>query len=161
MVQQGQVFQRGAAGVTRICGTIDQWSSDRTRRVTVNRAVSSIKSIGPLRRPRPARLRGGDGHAPWTVASPTNRSAQMTIIGNDDMEAPGISVEVPDVDAARARAGERGLEIAYSLRDEERGIRRLMLREPSGTLVNVVEGAENGRGTRAAMTRAPLVGRRR
>ena len=73
-----------------------------------------------------------------TLASPTNRSAQVTIVGNDDMAAPGISVEVPDVDAVHATAVERGLEIAYSLRDEEWGVRRFMLREPSGTLVNVV-----------------------
>ncbi len=62
----------------------------------------------------------------------------MTIIGNDDMAGPGISVEVPDVDAVHARAVERGLEIAYPLRDEEWGVRRFMLREPSGALVNVV-----------------------
>jgi catechol 2,3-dioxygenase-like lactoylglutathione lyase family enzyme len=73
-----------------------------------------------------------------TVVSPSNRSAQVNIIGSDDMAAPGISVEVPDVDAVHARAMERGLEIAYSLRDEEWGVRRFMLREPSGTLVNVV-----------------------
>ena len=47
-----------------------------------------------------------------TVVSPTNRSAQVTIIANDDMAAPGISVEVPDVDAIHARAVEQGLEIA-------------------------------------------------
>ena len=51
---------------------------------------------------------------------------------------PRISVEVPDVDAVHARAVEQGLEIAYSLRDEDWGVRRFMLREPSGTLVNVV-----------------------
>ena len=73
-----------------------------------------------------------------TVASPTNSSAQVNIISNDDMAAPGISVGVPDVDAVHARAVEQGLEIAYSLRDEEWGVRRFMLREPSGTLVNVV-----------------------
>lgn len=73
-----------------------------------------------------------------TVASPTNRSAQVTIISNDDPAAPGISVDVDDVDAVHARAVEQGLEIAYSLRDEEWGVRRFMLREPSGTLVNVV-----------------------
>ena len=73
-----------------------------------------------------------------TVASPTDRSAQVTIIANDDMAAPGISVEVPDVDAVHAKAVERGMEIAYSLRDEEWGVRRFMLREPSGTIVNVV-----------------------
>jgi catechol 2,3-dioxygenase-like lactoylglutathione lyase family enzyme len=73
-----------------------------------------------------------------TVVSPTNPSAQVNIIGSDDPAAPGISVEVPDVDAVHARAVEKGLEIAYSLRDEEWGVRRFMLREPSGTLVNVV-----------------------
>ena len=73
-----------------------------------------------------------------TVASPANRSAQVTIITGDDPAAPGISVEVADVDAVHARAVEKGFEIAYSLRDEEWGMRRFMLREPSGTLVNVV-----------------------
>jgi catechol 2,3-dioxygenase-like lactoylglutathione lyase family enzyme len=73
-----------------------------------------------------------------TVASPTNRSVQVNIISNDDPSAPGISVGVPDVDAVHARAVEQGFEIAYALRDEEWGVRRFMLREPSGTLVNVV-----------------------
>jgi catechol 2,3-dioxygenase-like lactoylglutathione lyase family enzyme len=73
-----------------------------------------------------------------TVASPANPSAQVTIIGNDDPAAPGISIEVDDVDAIHARAAERGLEIAYPLRDEEWGVRRFMLREPSGTIVNVL-----------------------
>jgi catechol 2,3-dioxygenase-like lactoylglutathione lyase family enzyme len=73
-----------------------------------------------------------------TLASPDNPSVQITIIGNDDMAAPGISVGVPDVDAVHAKAVERGLEIAYPLRDEEWGVRRFMLRDPSGTIVNVV-----------------------
>jgi catechol 2,3-dioxygenase-like lactoylglutathione lyase family enzyme len=73
-----------------------------------------------------------------TVAAPTNPSAQVNIIGNDDPSAPGISVEVDDVDAVHAAAVERGLEIAYPLRDEEWGVRRFMLREPSGTIVNVL-----------------------
>jgi catechol 2,3-dioxygenase-like lactoylglutathione lyase family enzyme len=73
-----------------------------------------------------------------TVASPTNPSAQVTVIGNDDPAAPGISIEVDDVDAVHADAAARGLEIAYPLRDEEWGVRRFMLREPSGTIVNVL-----------------------
>ena len=73
-----------------------------------------------------------------TLASPTNPTAQVTIIGNDDPAAPGISVEVDDVDAVHARAVKLGLEIAYSLRDEEWGVRRFMLREPSGMTVNIV-----------------------
>lgn len=73
-----------------------------------------------------------------TVASPSNPSVQVTIIGGDDMAAPGISVEVTDVDAIHAKAAERGLEIVYPLRDEEWGVRRFMLRDPSGTIVNVL-----------------------
>ena len=73
-----------------------------------------------------------------TVVSPTNPTAQVTILSTDDPAAPGISVEVEDVDAVHARAVEQGLEIAYPLRDEEWGVRRFMLREPSGTMVNVL-----------------------
>jgi hypothetical protein len=43
-----------------------------------------------------------------TVAAPTNRSADVTIIGNDDPAAPGISVEVeglpPRLDRAQSFA---------------------------------------------------------
>ena len=42
-----------------------------------------------------------------TVASPSNTSAQVTIVGNDDMAAPGISVEVADVDAVKPRPSSR------------------------------------------------------
>ena len=73
-----------------------------------------------------------------TLASPTNPSAQVSIIANDDPAAPGISVEVEDVDAVHAKALDQGLEIAYPLRDEEWGVRRFMLREPSGMTVNVL-----------------------
>jgi catechol 2,3-dioxygenase-like lactoylglutathione lyase family enzyme len=73
-----------------------------------------------------------------TVAAPSDPAVQVSIIGNEDPAAPGISVEVADVDAVHARALERGLEITYPLRDEEWGVRRFMLREPSGTTVNVL-----------------------
>jgi catechol 2,3-dioxygenase-like lactoylglutathione lyase family enzyme len=78
-----------------------------------------------------------------TVTSPANPAAQINIIGNDDPAAPGISVEVPDVDVAHARALEQGLEIAYPLRNEDWGVRRFMLREPSGTVVNVLSHRPN------------------
>ena len=111
--------------------------------MTPSRAVPNIKSD------RPAETRdffcdllgfevGMDIDWVVTVTSPTNPTAQVNIISNGDPAAPGISVEVPDVDAVHAAAVERGLEIAYSLRDEEWGVRRFMLREPSGTVVNVV-----------------------
>jgi catechol 2,3-dioxygenase-like lactoylglutathione lyase family enzyme len=73
-----------------------------------------------------------------TVTSPANPSVQINVISNDDPSAPGISVGVDDVDAVHAKAVKMGLEIVYPLRDEEWGVRRFMLREPSGTTVNVV-----------------------
>jgi catechol 2,3-dioxygenase-like lactoylglutathione lyase family enzyme len=117
--------------------------AERTKAPTIARAVPNIRSD------RPAEtcdfftgLLGFEVamDLDWvvTLVSPTNPSAQVTIVGNDDPAAPGISIEVDDVDAIHARAAERGFEIAYPLRDEEWGVRRFMLREPSGTTVNVL-----------------------
>jgi catechol 2,3-dioxygenase-like lactoylglutathione lyase family enzyme len=111
--------------------------------VTIDRAVPNIRTPDPAEtRDFFVDLFGFDVAMDlgWvlTLASPTNPSAQVTVISNDDPSAPGISVGVDDVDAVYARAVERGLEIAYDIRDEEWGVRRFMLREPSGTIVNVV-----------------------
>jgi uncharacterized glyoxalase superfamily protein PhnB len=111
--------------------------------VTIGRAVPNVRSERPAEtRDFFVRLLGFEVAMDigWvvTVASPTNPSVQVTIVSNDDMAAPGISIEVDDVDAVHARAVEQGLEIAYPLRDEEWGVRRFMLREPSGTMVNVL-----------------------
>jgi catechol 2,3-dioxygenase-like lactoylglutathione lyase family enzyme len=111
--------------------------------VTISRAVSNISSDRPAEtRAFFVDLLGFEVAMDlgWviTLSSPNNPTAQVTIIGNEDPAAPGISVEVDDVDAVHARAAELGLEIAYPLRDEEWGVRRFMLREPSGTTVNVV-----------------------
>jgi hypothetical protein len=43
-----------------------------------------------------------------------------------------------EVATVHAKAVERGFEIAYPLRDEEWGLGRFMLRDPSGTVVNVL-----------------------
>lgn len=116
--------------------------------MTVNRAVPNIRSDRPAdTRDFFVELLGFEVvmDMDWvvTVASATNPSAQVTIVGNDDPAAPGISVEVSDVDAVHARAVEQGLEIAYPLRDEAWGVRRFMLREPSGTVVNVLAHRPN------------------
>ena len=91
--------------------------------MTIKRAVPNIRSDrGAETRNFFVELLGSEVtmELSWvvTVASPTNPSIQVTIIGNDDLAAPGISVEVDDVDAVHAGAVERGLEIAYPLRDE-------------------------------------------
>jgi catechol 2,3-dioxygenase-like lactoylglutathione lyase family enzyme len=121
----------------------DQRDSGRTRGVTISRAVPNIRSD------RPAETRdffvellgfrvAMDMGWIATVASPANPSVQVSIVANDDPSAPGISVEVADVDAVHAEAVEQGLEIAYPLRDEEWGVRRFMVREPGGTVVNIL-----------------------
>jgi catechol 2,3-dioxygenase-like lactoylglutathione lyase family enzyme len=111
--------------------------------VTISRAVPNIRSDRPAAtRDFFVDLFGFEVKMDmgWvvTLASPSNPSVQITIVGNEDMAAPGITVEVADVDAAHAKAVERGFEIAYPLRNEEWGVRRFMLRDPSGTVVNVL-----------------------
>jgi catechol 2,3-dioxygenase-like lactoylglutathione lyase family enzyme len=111
--------------------------------VTIRRAVPNIRSERPAEtRAFFVDLLGFEVAMDlgWvvTVASPSNPSAQVTIVAGDDMSAPGISVQVEDVDAIHQKAVERGLEIAYPLRDEPWGVRRFMLRDPSGTVVNVL-----------------------
>jgi catechol 2,3-dioxygenase-like lactoylglutathione lyase family enzyme len=49
-----------------------------------------------------------------------------------------MSVEVSDVDDAYAEAQRRGLEVVYPITDEAWGVRRFFVRDPNGTVVNVV-----------------------
>ena len=111
--------------------------------MAINRAVPNIRSEQPAEtRDFFVELFGFEVAMDmgWimTLASPSNPSVQITIVGGDDMAAPGITVEVADVDAIHAKAVEHGFEIAYPLRNEEWGVRRFMLRDPNGTVINVV-----------------------
>ncbi len=75
-----------------------------------------------------------------TLASPEHRSAQISVFAIDAEAGrdPCISIEVDDVGAVHARAVELGAELVYSLRDEDWGVRRFMLRDRSGRVVNVL-----------------------
>jgi catechol 2,3-dioxygenase-like lactoylglutathione lyase family enzyme len=74
-----------------------------------------------------------------TMASPSNPTAQVTLVGPDPSGIhPGMSVEVDDVDAAHATMVAAGAEVVYPLRDEPWGVRRFFVRDPNGTVVNVV-----------------------
>ena len=79
-----------------------------------------------------------------TLVSPANRSAQLSVFERDAEAGrdPVVSVEVDDVDTVHRRAVELGHEIAYSLRDEDWGVRRFMVRDPGGRVVNVLSHAE-------------------
>lgn len=79
-----------------------------------------------------------------TVASPSNATAQISFAAEGirpNGEAPLITVEVADVDAAHAAALARGYEVVRSLRDEEWGVRRFFVRDPDGRVINVMSHA--------------------
>jgi catechol 2,3-dioxygenase-like lactoylglutathione lyase family enzyme len=74
-----------------------------------------------------------------TMASPSNPTAQVLLVGPDaERLQPDMSVEVDDVDAVHAEVLAAGADIVYPLRDEPWGVRRFFVRDPSGTIVNVV-----------------------
>ncbi|MET9610242.1 VOC family protein [Streptomyces sp. NPDC006512] len=76
-----------------------------------------------------------------TLASPSNPSAQISLMAEEDRTAPvtpDMSVEVDDVDAAYAALRDSGAEIVHPLQDEEWGVRRFFVRDPNGRVVNVL-----------------------
>lgn len=75
-----------------------------------------------------------------TLAPPSNPAAQISIITSDATApvTPDLSVEVDDVDAAYAVVRESGAEIVHPLQDEEWEVRRFMVRDPDGRVVNVL-----------------------
>jgi catechol 2,3-dioxygenase-like lactoylglutathione lyase family enzyme len=80
-----------------------------------------------------------------TFVSPTNTTAQVSVFGSDDSApvVPQITVEVADVDALHAAAEQRGLEIVHPLTDESWGVRRFFVKDPNGTVVNVMSHLES------------------
>lgn len=81
------------------------------------------------------------------MASPANPQLQIGILRRDHAFTPAafqqaaqgviISVQVGDIDAAYAQALERGFRVAHELRDESFGMRRFMVADPNGLLVNL------------------------
>ena len=75
-----------------------------------------------------------------TFASPSNPTAQISVVASDTRDEPhaDISVEVGDVDACHTAAQQQGCSIVYPLTDEPWGVRRFFVRDPNGLVVNVV-----------------------
>ncbi|WP_405775651.1 VOC family protein [Streptomyces sp. NBC_00859] len=75
-----------------------------------------------------------------TLASPSSPAAQISVMTSDKTApvTPDMSVEVDDVDAAYTVMQESGVEIIHPLQDEEWGVRRFFVRDPSGRVVNVL-----------------------
>lgn len=75
-----------------------------------------------------------------TLASPSNPTAQISFMSSDKTAPvnPDLSIEVDDVDAVHAAVLEQGAEIVHPLQNEEWGVRRFMVRDPNGRVVNVL-----------------------
>ena len=75
-----------------------------------------------------------------TYVSPTNPTAQVSVVRRTEPGAPLItlSVEVDDVDQVYGDAVTRGLDIVFPLTDEPWGVRRFFVRDPDGVLINVL-----------------------
>lgn len=70
-----------------------------------------------------------------TLRSPGEPVAQVTL---QEPGGPDVTVEVDDVDAAYAAARRLGYEVVRPLTDEPWGVRRFFVRDPAGTVVNVL-----------------------
>ena len=88
-----------------------------------------------------------------TFASPTNATAQVSVMSRDESSSvnPDLTIEVSDVDAVHDEAVRRGMRIVHPLTDESWGVRRFFVAEPNGAVVNVM-GHPAG-GTRSPRSR--------
>jgi catechol 2,3-dioxygenase-like lactoylglutathione lyase family enzyme len=75
-----------------------------------------------------------------TLASPSNPTAQITLLRGPATAAPNpdLSIEVEDIDKVHGKATALGLQIVYPLRDEPWGVRPFFVTDPNGMVVNVV-----------------------
>lgn len=78
----------------------------------------------------------------WVLnfVAPHNPTAQVIVMTEDATAPvqPDMSIEVEDVDLLHERARELGHEIVHPLTDEPWGVRRFFVRDPNGTIVNVL-----------------------
>jgi predicted enzyme related to lactoylglutathione lyase len=75
-----------------------------------------------------------------TFSSRSNPTAQVSLVASAMRAEPhaDISVEVADVDACHEAAVQQGFAVVYPLTDEPWGVRRFFVRDPDGTIVNVL-----------------------
>jgi lactoylglutathione lyase len=78
----------------------------------------------------------------WIVTygneSPTSPQVSFACEGGSGTPVPALSIEVDDVEAAYLAACAGGHAVEYGPVDEPWGVRRFFVRDPAGTLVNIV-----------------------
>ncbi|WP_294006033.1 VOC family protein [Sphingomonas sp.] len=74
-----------------------------------------------------------------TFVSPHSPITQISVLTVDPSGLrPSYSVEVTDLDACHQRAVANGCIIVYPLTDEPWGVRRFFVRDPSGSIANIL-----------------------
>lgn len=75
-----------------------------------------------------------------TFAGEGSQQPQVTIAseGGSGTDLPALSIEVDDLDATLERMNGAGVPIVYGPADEPWGVRRFYVRDPFGTLVNIL-----------------------
>lgn len=75
-----------------------------------------------------------------TLASDESMIAQIGIAseGGSETPVPAVSIEVDDLDEALRRARLLDADIPYGPVDEPWGVRRFYVRDPDGTLLNIL-----------------------
>jgi predicted enzyme related to lactoylglutathione lyase len=78
----------------------------------------------------------------WIVRfqAPGNQAALVSLVSGDASapEDSVVTIAVSDVDDVYARAQRMGYEIVHPLTDEPWGIRRFLVRDPHGNVINIV-----------------------
>lgn len=75
-----------------------------------------------------------------TLGTSAQQKPELSVMseGGSGAPVPALSIEVDDLDAVHARALRDKVPIAYPLTSEPWGVRRFFLRDPAGTLVNIL-----------------------
>lgn len=75
-----------------------------------------------------------------TLASGEAMQTQISLAtqGGSGTPVPALSIEVDDLEEAHRRMREAGIAIEYGPVDEPWGVRRFYVRDPVGTLINIL-----------------------
>ena len=76
-----------------------------------------------------------------TLAAPAAADVQLSVMTHDDTApvVPRVSIQVDNLDEVHAAAVAAGLEIVHPLTAEPWGVRRFFVRDPDGTVLNILE----------------------
>lgn len=74
----------------------------------------------------------------FASSEPTRPQISVMSEGGSGTDVPNMSIEVDDVDLVYRNARQFGAEIVYDLTDEDWGVRRFYVLDPSGMILNVL-----------------------